>query len=91
MPTSLWVYAIDRSLEYLIYGSRISGWRGAEASAGAEVKLADSWGDTVWGCMAHAEEALLNARGAFLASEDGLGLGPFLRARQAQPEHTTGS
>ncbi|NYF59785.1 hypothetical protein [Micromonospora purpureochromogenes] len=41
--------------------------------------------------MAHAEEALLNARGAFLASEDGLGLGPFLRARQAQPEHTTGS
>ncbi|MFF5174658.1 VOC family protein [Micromonospora sp. NPDC000089] len=51
----------------------------------AEVKLADSWGDTVWSCVAHAEETLLNARGAFLATEDGQGLGPFLRARQAQP------
>ncbi|MER6590659.1 hypothetical protein ABT214_02055 [Micromonospora purpureochromogenes] len=70
----------------------MGGWRGAEASAGAEVKLADSCGDTVWGRMAHAEEPLLNARGAVLVGEDGwLGLGPFLRARQAKVEHASGS
>ena len=65
---------------------QIGGPRGEACPEPAEVKLADSWGDTVWGCMAHADEALLNARGAFLATEDGQGLGPFLRARQSQPE-----
>ena len=34
--------------------------------------------------MAHADETLLNARGAFLATEDGQGLGAFLRARNSQ-------
>lgn len=48
----------------------------------AEVKLADPWGETVWGCMNHAEEVLLHARSAFIATEDGLGLGPFLRNRR---------
>lgn len=65
---------------------QIGGPRGEACPEPAEVKLADSWGDTVWGCAVHAEEALLNARGAFLATEDGLGLGPFLQARQPQPE-----
>jgi predicted enzyme related to lactoylglutathione lyase len=49
----------------------------------AEVKLADPWGETVWGCIAHADEALISARSAFIATEDGLGLGPFLRIRRA--------
>ncbi|MEH0841089.1 VOC family protein [Micromonospora sp. CPCC 205711] len=65
---------------------QIGGPRGEPCPEPAEVKLADSWGDTVWGCMAHADETLLTARGAFLASEDGTGLGPFLQARQAHPE-----
>ncbi|WP_446210129.1 hypothetical protein [Micromonospora sp. IBSANI012] len=42
------------------------------------MKLAHSWGDTVWGCLAHADETLLTVRGASLASEDGTGLGRFL-------------
>ena len=49
----------------------------------AEVKLADPWGDTVWGCLPHTEEALMRARSAFIATEDGLGLGPWLRRRRA--------
>ncbi|SCF08894.1 hypothetical protein GA0074695_3386 [Micromonospora viridifaciens] len=64
---------------------QIGGPRGEACLEPAEVKLADSWGDTVWGCLAHADETLLNARGAFLATEDGPGLSAFLRARQAQP------
>jgi catechol 2,3-dioxygenase-like lactoylglutathione lyase family enzyme len=48
----------------------------------AEVKLADPWGETVWGCMKHADEALITARSAFIATEDGLGLSEFLRHRR---------
>lgn len=51
----------------------------------AEVKLADSWGETVWGCLSHTDEALLNARSAFIATEDEQGLGPWLQARRAHP------
>jgi hypothetical protein len=47
----------------------------------AEVKLADTWGSTVWGCLSHAEEALINAPSAFIASEDAQGLGPWLSGR----------
>jgi hypothetical protein len=57
--------------------------RGGACSEPAEVKLNDSWGDTVWGCLPHAEEVLLSARGAFVATEDGQGLGEFLRNRHA--------
>jgi hypothetical protein len=48
----------------------------------AEVKLADGWGDTAWACLPHADEALVNARGAFIASQDDDGLAAFLAARQ---------
>ncbi|SBT42473.1 hypothetical protein GA0070611_1996 [Micromonospora auratinigra] len=66
---------------------QIGGPRGDACPEPAEVKLADSWGDTVWGCLAHADETLLNARGAFLATEDGTGLAAFLRTRHApQPD-----
>ncbi|MFC4147440.1 VOC family protein [Micromonospora mangrovi] len=67
---------------------QIGSPRGETCPEPAEVKLADSWGDTVWGCMAHADEALLNARGAFLAAEDGQGLAQFLAARHPRPEPT---
>jgi catechol 2,3-dioxygenase-like lactoylglutathione lyase family enzyme len=55
---------------------------GAACVQPAEVKLADPWGATVWGCLAHAEEALLNARAAFVATDDGNGLTPWLRHRR---------
>ncbi|MGC5019223.1 VOC family protein [Micromonospora sp. DT47] len=70
---------------------QIGGPRGEACPEPAEVKLADSWGETVWGCMDHADETLLNARGAFLASEDRMGLGPFLQARQAQADRAAQS
>jgi predicted enzyme related to lactoylglutathione lyase len=61
---------------------QIGGTGGEPCPAPAEVKLADPWGETVWGCMNHADEALITARSAFIATEDGLGLGPFLRHRR---------
>lgn len=48
----------------------------------AEVKLADGWGETAWACLAHADETLIGARGAFLANHDDQGLGLFLENRR---------
>jgi hypothetical protein len=48
----------------------------------ADVKLADSWGDSTWVCLPHAEEVMINARGAFIANEDSEGLASYLRRRQ---------
>jgi catechol 2,3-dioxygenase-like lactoylglutathione lyase family enzyme len=55
---------------------------GTGCTADAEVKLADSWGDTAWACITHADEVLVNARGAFIATEDAQGLSQFLRLRR---------
>lgn len=55
---------------------------GAPCPTDAEVKLADSWGDTAWACIEHADEVLVNARGAFIANEDAQGLAQFLRLRR---------
>lgn len=65
---------------------QIGGPRGEPCADPAEVKLADSWGDTVWGCLTHADETLVHARGAFVATEDGTGLAAYLAARQARPD-----
>ncbi|WP_174534924.1 VOC family protein [Micromonospora chalcea] len=65
---------------------QIGGPRGEPCADPAEVKLADSWGDTVWGCLTHADETLVNARGAFLATEDATGLAAYLTARRTRPE-----
>ncbi|GAA4607652.1 GAF domain-containing protein [Actinoplanes octamycinicus] len=46
----------------------------------AEIKIADSWGDAAWGCPAHVEEAILNVRSVFIASEELGGLAAY-RAR----------
>ena len=45
----------------------------------AEVKLTDSWGDSAWSCLSHAEEALLAARGIFMATQDAEGLAAYRR------------
>ena len=44
----------------------------------AEVKLADSVGDSVWVCLPHAEEILVTVPAAFIASHDDRGLAAFL-------------
>ncbi len=44
----------------------------------AEIKIADSWGDSAWGCSAHVEEAILNVRSVFIASEELGGLDAYL-------------
>ena len=49
----------------------------------AEVKLADAAGDTVWACLAHADEILVTVPGAFIASQDEPGIGWFLSRRRA--------
>jgi hypothetical protein len=48
----------------------------------AEVKLADSWGETAWACLPHAEAALINAPAAFIASPDDRGLASLRRVRR---------
>ncbi|HWS38782.1 MAG TPA: GAF domain-containing protein [Actinoplanes sp.] len=44
----------------------------------AELKVADSWGDSAWGCPAHVEEAIINVRSVFIASEELGGLAAYL-------------
>jgi predicted enzyme related to lactoylglutathione lyase len=58
---------------------------GSACPKAAELKLADAWGATVWACLPHADEALIDAPGAFIASEDAQGLGPWLSRRTAKP------
>jgi catechol 2,3-dioxygenase-like lactoylglutathione lyase family enzyme len=48
----------------------------------AEVKLADTWGDTLWACLTHAEDALINAPAAFIANQNSNGLGSFLATQR---------
>jgi GAF domain-containing protein len=55
---------------------QLGGRTGCTASA--EIKVADSWGDAAWGCPTHVEEALLNVRSVFIASEELGGLAAYL-------------
>jgi GAF domain-containing protein len=54
------------------------GGLGKPCAEPAELKVADSWGDSAWGCPVHVEEVLLTLRTAFLASEEPGGLGDYL-------------
>ncbi|HST81955.1 MAG TPA: GAF domain-containing protein [Kineosporiaceae bacterium] len=45
----------------------------------AAVKVADSWGDSAWGCAVHSEEVLTNVPSVFLAAESTTGLSAYLR------------
>lgn len=47
-------------------------------TAPAELKIADSWGDAAWGCPDHVEEAIINVRSVFIASEELGGLAAYL-------------
>ncbi|MEU4241771.1 GAF domain-containing protein [Actinoplanes sp. NPDC026619] len=50
---------------------------GAACTAPAEIKIADSWGAAAWGCPAHVEEAIINVRSVFIASEELGGLAAY--------------
>jgi catechol 2,3-dioxygenase-like lactoylglutathione lyase family enzyme len=47
----------------------------------ADVKLADSQGDSAWFCLPHAEEILVTVPAAFIASHDDRGIAAFLASR----------
>ena len=55
---------------------QLGGSRGCTEPA--EIKVADSWGDAAWGCTNHVEEALLNVRSVFIASEELGGLNAYV-------------
>jgi hypothetical protein len=50
----------------------------AGCTAPAELKIADSWGDSAWGCTNHVEEAVINVRSVFIAIEELGGLAAYL-------------
>jgi hypothetical protein len=42
-----------------------------------ELKVADMWGDSAWGCLHHVEEALLSGSSVFVADQGMAGLAAF--------------
>jgi GAF domain-containing protein len=54
------------------------GGRNRACGRPAEVKVADGWGDSAWGCLQHAENLLLEVSGVFLADEALSGLAGYL-------------
>jgi catechol 2,3-dioxygenase-like lactoylglutathione lyase family enzyme len=61
-------------------GCQIRSFHGVPCEQGAEVKLADSAGNTVWACLLHADEILVTVPAAFIASQDE-GIAGFLSRR----------
>jgi hypothetical protein len=57
---------------------QVTGRDGGRYPDQAEVKLADSLGDSVWACLPHAEEILVTVPAAFIASHDDRGITAFL-------------
>jgi catechol 2,3-dioxygenase-like lactoylglutathione lyase family enzyme len=60
---------------------QISGPDNRRCASQAEVKLADSRGDSAWVCLPHAEQILVTVPAAFIASHDDRGIAPFLADR----------
>jgi GAF domain-containing protein len=48
-----------------------------DCSRAAELKVADPWGDSAWGCLQHVEEALLSGSSIFVAEESMAGVAMF--------------
>jgi hypothetical protein len=61
----------------------IGGPHGQSCPQPAAVKLADTWGESAWSCLDHADEVLLSASGAYVATENGQGLTRFLARRRS--------
>lgn len=59
---------------------QVSSFTGNPCPRNADVKLADSAGDTVWACLGHADEILVTVPAAFIANP-GEGIAGFLSRR----------
>jgi len=57
---------------------QVTGRDGGRCPNPAEVKLADSLGDSAWVCLPHAEQILVTVPAAFIASHDERGIAAFL-------------
>lgn len=64
---------------------QVSGPQWVPCGATAEVRIADSAGDTVWVCLAHADDILVSVPGAFIASPEEGGIAAFLANRHGSP------
>ena len=49
----------------------------------AELKIADAWGDSAWGCMPHVEDTILHVTSVFIADENLGGLDAHLNRGRA--------
>jgi catechol 2,3-dioxygenase-like lactoylglutathione lyase family enzyme len=56
---------------------------GAPCQQKADVRLADSGGDSAWACLAHADEILFAVPGAYIATPGDEGITSYLARRQA--------
>ncbi len=56
--------------------------RRAPCQKRADVKLADSGGDTIWACLDHADEVLMTVPTAFIASDEDQGIAGFMSRRR---------
>ena len=61
---------------------QVSNLYGVACQEKADIKLADSGGETAWACLAHADEILMSVPGAFIASQDNQGIAAFLSRRR---------
>jgi hypothetical protein len=64
---------------------QVSDIHGIRCQTKADVKLADSGGNTVWACLGHADEILVTVPGAFIATQHDQGITGFLRSRSSRP------
>ena len=60
------------------YACQVTDLDGGRCPNQAEVKLADSLGDSAWVCLPHADEILVTVPAAFIASHDDRGIAVFL-------------
>lgn len=70
---------LDLRLAALVAPARcqLGGLRGCEEPP--ELKVADMWGESAWGCLQHVEEALLSGSSVFVADLGMAGLVAFRR------------
>ena len=61
---------------------QVSGEHWAPCGSVAELRIADSAGDTVWVCLHHADDILIGVPGAFITTPDERGIAAFLANRQ---------
>lgn len=57
------------------------GGQHTPCTAAADLKVADAWGDSAWGCTRHVELALMTTSGVFIADQDQGVLVGFLNRR----------